>query len=123
MGLRDEIALMVQDAFATALDNIPVEATYQYQDGTEVYDPDTGTTTGGTVSVTGVRMMLAGYHSRDIDGDKIRPKDKKALIPSLNLPGVTCAEDHVISLSDGDWIVKAARIDPAGAMWTLQIRK
>jgi len=129
MGMREEIQAELAETFddpdglADAVK--PVEGSRK---STPAYDPSTGTTTGGTITYTG-RGTFGSYLAKEIDGSLIQTTDEKLLIlqnelfiSAAGLPTTTPAEPKL-----GD-IIAAKRVlnvsqDPAGATWTVQLRK
>lgn len=129
MGMRDEIQSELAAAFDDAdelADAVkPVEGTRKT---TPVYDPATGTSSGGTLSYTG-RGIFGSYNAREIDGTLIQASDERLLILQSELhvavdgqPTVEPAAPAVGDMITGKRVQTVGQ-DPAGATWVLQLRK
>lgn len=129
MGMREEL----QAELAEALDDpdglgdavSPVEGSRK---SSPVYDPSTGTTTGGTVTYTG-RGVFGSYLGKEIDGSLIQTTDVKLLILQnelfVSIAGATTptsAEPKIGDTVGGQRVLNVSQ-DPAGATWTVQLRK
>lgn len=126
MGLRDVFAGGV-DAIFAALDDVPVSVIYKSI--TETYNPATRITTYASASVT-VYAILDEYSDVELrfserltDDKTVLSTDKKAMIKAEDLLSITPKALDTITINSVAWQVKASKIDPAGAMWTFQIRK
>jgi len=119
MGMKEDIQTFVKDGLLT-LGNLQSTVTY-YASGTPSYNATTGAV---TVSQTAYSILatLVRYRKEEIDGDAIRVEDKKALIAALNLPVTPTLNDTLVDGAN-TWIVVGANIDPAGALWILQLRR
>lgn len=119
MGLKETIQQAVKGGLA-GLGNLQGSVTYRAA-GNPVYNATTGATalamTDYTVPATFVR-----YRKEDIDGDAIRPEDQKCLIGATHLTVTPTLNDTIV---DGatTWIVQGGQIDPAGALWVIQVRR
>jgi hypothetical protein len=129
MGMREELQAELAEAFddpAGLGDAIkPVEGSRK---SSPVYDPSTGTTTGGTVTYSG-RGMFGSYLAKEIDGSLIQTTDEKLLILQSELfvsvggaPTPTPAEPKIGDTLGGKRVLNVSQ-DPAEATWTVQLRK
>jgi hypothetical protein len=129
MGMREEIQAELAEAFddpdglADAVK--PVEGSRK---STPVYDPSTGTTTGGTITYTG-RGVFGSYLAKEIDGSLIQTTDEKLLILQSELfvsvdgaPKPPPAEPKIGDTVGGKRVLNVSQ-DPAEATWTVQLRK
>jgi len=126
MGMRQVFADGVSAIFS-ALGDIVESATYKSI--TETYDATTRVVTKSTTSVT-VDVILDEYSAvelrfaeRLVDDQSVIPGDKKALIKGSDLSSITPKVNDEITINSVDWQVKAIKQDPAGAMYTFQIRR
>jgi hypothetical protein len=126
MGMREELQAELAEAFDDP-DGLgdavkPVEGS---RTSSPVYDPSTGTTTGGTVTYTG-RGVFGGYLAKEIDGSLIQTTDVKLLILQNELVTTVAGVTSPVEPKVGDKIVARRVInvgqDAAGATWTLQLR-
>lgn len=126
MGLRDVFAGGVSSIFS-AFDDVPVSVTYTSR--AESYDPATRVVTVSSTALT-VDAILDEYSAVELrfserlnDDQTILGTDKKAMIKAEDLSSITPKVLDTITISGVAWQVKAMKIDPAGAMWTFQIRR
>lgn len=122
MGLAEAIQQAVASGF-TALDNLRKSCNY-HSTGIVKYDSSSGsyTETGGT-DQPNLLVVFSSYSSEEIDGETIQKEDKKGLIPSLSLTINPKLADYLIEDEAGiRWDVKNFKVDPATALWTLQLR-
>jgi hypothetical protein len=129
MGMREEIQAELAEAFDDP-DGLgdavkPVEGSRK---SSPVYDPSTGTTTGGTVIYTG-RGVFGSYLAKEIDGSLIQTTDVKLLILQnelfvsvAGLPTSTSAEPKIGDTVAGKRVLNVSQ-DPAASTWTVQLRK
>lgn len=126
MGLSDVFASGV-DAIFTALGDIPVSVTYKSLVAT--YNPATRVTTFASASVS-TYAVLDEYGAVELrfaerlsDDQTIIGTDKKCMIKASALSAITPRTLDTITINSVAWQVKAIKIDPAGAMYTFQIRR
>jgi len=126
MGMRQVFADGVSTIFS-ALGDIVQSATYKSI--TETYDASTRVVTKSTTSVT-IDVILDEYSATELrfserlnDDQSLIPGDKKAMVKGSDLSSVTPKVNDEITIDSVDWQVKAMKIDPAGAMYTFQIRR
>jgi hypothetical protein len=129
MGMREELQAELAEAFDDP-DGLgdavkPVEGSRK---SSPVYDPSTGTTTGGMVTYAG-RGVFGSYLAKEIDGSLIQTTDVKLLILQnelfvsvAGLPTSTSAEPKIGDVIGGKRVLNVGQ-DPAGATWTVQLRK
>lgn len=131
MSLKDAFQKAAQTAFVAA-GNVPTEVRY------DSYVTAVNNTSTGVVEPQYDRYMVSfvfeAYADHHIDGNRtvygdtrrIMAGDKKAIIPSLNLPVTPTVRDRMAVLEDGVWrkhTVEDKNIDPAGALWELRVRR
>jgi hypothetical protein len=93
-----------------------------------IYDPATGKNTSATTTYAG-RGVFGSYLSKEIDGSLIQTTDEKLLILQnelfVSVAGVTTTtrtEPRIGDLIGGKRALNVSQ-DPAGATWTVQLRK
>lgn len=118
MGLRTTIDKAVGTAFKAAGD-IPIAVTYN-SITIGAYNPATGTTSTTTASHP-VEAIRDDYKAYEIDGEAIKPFDKRILIRQSKLPVTPKLTDTVV-IDAVTWNVVNFEQDPAGATWILQLR-
>jgi hypothetical protein len=121
MSLKDTIQDAVESAFE-ALDDVPESCTYT-QTTSSTYAPATGVDTPATNTQTGVPVVFDVYSTRDIDGERIRASDQKALIAANDIVVTPKVEDTITRADGTIWTVEEVATDPATAMWELRVRK
>lgn len=117
MGLRDDVQADIAEAFdddlADAVTNFAASRTVIG----DTLDPVTGTYTKTTTAYDG-RGVFGAYAAHEIDGQHIQRADVK-LTALQNEVTDTPAIDDII---DGYAVINVAH-DPAGAAWSLQLRR
>lgn len=121
MGLRGAFG-SVATAVVRAFGDVAVEAAY-WSHASTVVDTSTGAATSIFATVPGVRMIVAGFTAKEIDGQVIRKTDQKGLVPAPNLPGVRPKESDRLVIGSATWQVMGVKTDPAEALWQLHLRK
>lgn len=128
MGMREEIQAEMAEAFddpdglADAVK--PVIGARMVQGE---YDPDTGTAPEVTTTYIG-RGVFGSYLSKEIDGSLIRTTDVKlTLLQNELLIALEGAPTTVIAVPEIGDVIGGQRVlnvgqDPAGAIWTIQLR-
>jgi len=87
------------------------------------YNTSAGVDTAVYATVAGVTVIFDSFELSQIDGIHIQPEDKKAFIPAKAISAVTPkAADRIIQ-SGVVWNVVNMKVDPAGALHVLQVRK
>lgn len=119
MGLKDQIQQAVRSGLA-ALGDLQESLTYRAA-GVPSYNATTGAPSVGTTDHA-VRGTFVRYRRDEIDGDAIRREDQKCLIGATSLPVTPTLNDTIVRGSE-TWAVVGIAIDPAGALWTLQVRR
>lgn len=119
MGIRESI----QKAVAGGLDALGnLQDTIQYNSaGTTTYNATTGSSTTPMTTQT-VKGQFVRYKMKEIDGDAIRIEDQKCLIGATVLTVEPTLND-TITRGSQLWVVQGATIDPAGALWVIQVRR
>ena len=67
-------------------------------------------------------IVFTSYEKKDIDGQTIHKEDKKALITALDVSFTPKDTDYIMQ-GLIRWEVKDIGIDPADALWILQVRE
>ncbi|MCF5715165.1 hypothetical protein I9H06_16385 [Pseudomonas tremae] len=129
MGMREEIQAELAEAFddpdglADAV--AKVEGTRKLA---AVYNPATGETSAGSLSYMG-RGVFSSYLAREVDGSLIQALDEKLLtlqnelfVSEGGLATAVKAEPLIGDLIGGKRVLNVGH-DPAGATWTIQLRK
>lgn len=119
MGLKETIQRAAQTAIE-ATGNIPVASTY-ISKGVPSYDAETGEVIE-VVNTQTVNVIVETYKSKEVDGVNIKDKDRKLLIAKLDLT-VTPAEDDSVVMNGNKWNIITFEIDPAEALWVIQVRR
>ena len=123
MGLAGQIQSAISSGFK-AFDDIRKSCTYHSM-GTISHDPSTSPPTEvetGGLDYTETLIIFTSYKLQDVDGSNIDINDKKALIVKSDYDFVPKKTDYILDGTDR-WDVESIKIDPAEAMWVLQIRK
>jgi hypothetical protein len=116
MGLRDDLSADIAAAFDSDLADAVRPFTASHP-GQSAYDPSTGTMTATDEPYTG-RGVFSGYRLDQIDGALIQSTDLQLLALQSE---VTRAPEMGDTL-DGMQVVRVSQ-DPAGATWSVQLRK
>jgi len=88
-----------------------------------VYDPTAGTTAETTEEAT-VKAILQPYSEREIDGDRIRIGDRRAIIKRSELKGISeFSQQDTLTIGTERWQFIDPGYDPADAVLKGQIRK
>jgi hypothetical protein len=93
------------------------------------YKTESGPATGlvsGCVAYATVNALFVDYRSQDIDGSAVVLGDEKAFVRSSDLVGVypPGAGDYLTEAVSGlRRLVVAARQDPTGSVWVMQVRR
>ena len=121
MGLRETIQAAANSAIK-ATGNIAVSTTYQSFAST-TYNASSGVQVTTRSTTGNVSVIFDAFRLEQIDGQNIKPEDKKALVAQKQIPGVTPGVNDRITEGTTIWEVQGVRVDPAGALWELQVRK
>jgi hypothetical protein len=81
---------------------------------------------GGCVAYGTVNALFVDYRSQDIDGSSVVVGDEKAFVRGAELAGVYPpgpGDFLTESVSGLRRLVVAARLDPTGAVWVMQVRR
>jgi hypothetical protein len=122
MGLKDAFQEAAQ-TIITAFDNIPVTATYTSV-GSITYSATAGAVSL-TTTMSAVTVVFVAYQQTEIDNLNVMPYDKKALIAELDLDALSITPNITDKIIYGGevWQVIDKKIDPAEALWQLQVRQ
>jgi len=123
MGLTQVLQKATQAAFK-AIGDIPLICTY-YSKGTSTYNTTTGLYTSTDPPYPGLSILFEDYTAKEIDdaGGVILSTDQKASIPNLNLTPTPKITDYITDSNSQKWTVEDVRIDPARALWIMQVRR
>ncbi len=121
MGLREALQAAAGAAIK-ATGNIAVSTTYQAFVST-TYNASAGTQTVTRTTTGNVNVIFDAFRLDQIDGAKIKPEDKLALVAQTQISGTTPGINDRISEGSTIWEVQSVKVDPAGALWTLHVRK
>lgn len=129
MGMREELQADLAEAFDDEDglgDAVKPVAGSRKEAG--VYDPATGKNVSTTTTYIG-RGVFGSYLSKEVDGSLIQTTDEKLLILQnelfVTLAGVatsTAAQPKIGDLISDKRALNVSQ-DPAGATWTVQLRK
>lgn len=128
MGLKATIQAATVSAIA-AIGDLANVAGITYKQLTESeYNPTTGTTDKKILLYKNVTVTFVDFDRRLIDGVNIRPNDQRALIAGSTISFVPEAGGDELEFTNSRnrvevWEVINVEIDPAGALYDLQIRK
>lgn len=134
MGLKDTLRKVAATAVAVTGD-LSKQGAVTYKQLVEAeYDPSAGQTVSNINVYTGLTLTLVDFDRALIDGENIRPTDQRALLPRLD--PVSKIDIGFVPDNTGDsieftnesnrlevWDVVNVKVDPAGALFDLQIRK
>lgn len=122
MGLSDAFKTAAEQVVA-AFGDVAVSTNY-HSHTTTSYSVTAGTDTTTYSTKAGVTVIFDEFRIAEIDGKAVKPEDKKALVPAKSISGVTPGvNDQVVTDGSVAWEVVNVRSDPAGALWTLQVRR
>lgn len=129
MGMREEIQAELAEAFDDP-DGL-ADAVAKVEGARKlaaVYNPATGKTSAGSLSYMG-RGVFSSYLAKEVDGSLIQAFDEKLLIlqnelfvSEGGLATALKAEPLIGDLIGGKRVLNVGH-DPAGATWTIQLRK
>ena len=132
MSLLTDIQAAVADGFS-ALDDLPVEVTYVQPDVSATYDAATDAYTGTDTETTIPKALLLSFSTKErlnslqlssgTPGKEIRETDRKLVFEAASVSSLTPDTSGQVVISSVTWSVVSVHQDPAGATWTLQIRK
>lgn len=129
MGMREELQADLADAFSDE-DGLAdaVKPVAGSRKEAVIYDPGTGKTISTVTTYIG-RGVFGSYLSKEVDGSMIQTTDEKLLILQnelfVSIAGLvtaTAAEPKIGDLIGGKRALNVSQ-DPAGATWTVQLRK
>ena len=132
MGFREMAANIAVTAFNT-FGNVQQACTYRSKtSASPTYTPSSGEVVDTYTDIP-TTMIFTSFRSDEISNpgsnitnedtlNEIRKTDMKAIVPSRRLP-VTPKMNDIVILSSESWEVISVKQDPAGALWTFQLRK
>lgn len=117
MSIKTTLVSAANTAF-TVLDSLVKSGTYKAVD-------DTGFTE--TVSEYPVRIIFDSFSERDVQTLKlaklVQPTDVKGLVLGSVMPVEKVRTTDIIIVDDSEYSVVSYDVDPAGAMYTLLLRR
>jgi len=119
MGLKEAFQKAAAAAF-NAAGNVKIAITYSSVPN-PTYVPATGVVTEAETDYS-VNAIREEYKSKEIDNVNIKPKDIKFLILYEDLTIILSTKDYV-TIGATRWNVVDWEIDPADALWTIQVRQ
>lgn len=129
MGLRE----IVQAAASTAIGavgNIAIASTYVSVENESAYDPGSDIVQIQGTEYEDIPIIYTDFTDEELqEGDDIQSTDQKVLIAANDL--VTSASvkitpvvgDRIHKTATDHWRVQSKNVDPADALWILQIRQ
>lgn len=122
MSLKQEVELTFEAALRDLGDIIEL-ITYR-STGSTVYDPTTGTSSGGPTTIPNVRGLFTMFPVSEVDNVNVLRQDRKAIIAATDLGTVVPEPDDTISRANGEtFTVKGIFGDSAQVAWVLQVRR
>lgn len=103
-------------------DGLAPARTYQ-RVTSSTYDPATGSVADAVTPYADIPMVLARYESSEIDGDKIKVNDQKAIIAALDLPVTPQIQDRIVQADGRVFHIESVGGVPGESVWILQIRE
>ena len=121
MSLRDSFKAGAK-AVVEALGDVAVSSNYLAL-ATTSYDASAGTPSNSYATSAGVSVVFSVFRLVEVDGELVKPEDKRALIAAKSISGVTPSVNDRIVHDGQTWDVQRVESDPAEALWTLQVRR
>lgn len=121
-GLRGVIQKVVSTAIA-AVGDLAISVTYIATEKQTLYNPTLDKIQLEGTEYPNLAVVFAEFSSKEINGEKVRATDQKALIAFLDLPVTPKIGDRIHKSTIDHWQVQDKDIDPADGLWILQIRK
>ena len=87
------------------------------------YDPATGTVAAFNPTPEDVKVILVDYSQDEIDERSIMRGDQRALIDSSAVSGAAITTKNKLRIQGTDLDIVSVEVDPAGAVYVLQIRQ
>ncbi len=119
MGLREAFQKAAAVAF-NAAGNVKTSVVYSSNPNPS-YNTATGKVTEGATNHT-IDAIREDYKFDDVDNVNIKPEDIKLLVLYSEL-SILLAEKDYVTMNGTRWNVVNWQIDPANAVWTIQIRQ
>ncbi len=121
MGLRDTFKNAAK-SIVTAFGDVGVSTVYA-QFSSATYNASAGSVGETFASTAGVIVIIETFTAAQIDGQNVQPNDKKVLIPAKNISGIVPKPADRVHVSTDVWNVVDVKVDPAEALWELQVRR
>ena len=124
MALKSNVQNIVGSVW-TVLDDLRETVTYKvYASDNGDYNDTTGvvTRTETTETLT-TQAVFTRYLKREIDGQAIRPDDRKVLIPNAKISAEPKVNDRITRADGTTWEVQEIQKDPLEALWVLKVRQ
>ncbi len=122
MTLTETIARGVETAFSAAGDLVAL-GTYVARAGASVYDPVADTYTGGSVTVTNVRMIRTALSDEEREASPVTVSDVKVLVPAVDLPGHRPGERDTFTIQNIGYNVLRIKAVPGDSLWIIFARE
>lgn len=118
-----KIVLKAFQATGKAVKGATTTVVYTNNQGEGAYDPVSGTWSGGQQNFTLTPVIRTGFSEKEVDGDRIRLKDVKLLVPAI-LVTFTHDISDTAALDGENWEVVKTWVDPTQTgLWIFQLRK
>lgn len=90
--------------------DITSAVTYHYTDSQPVYNPATGVITrSDQQTFSNVPAIFVGFRQEEIDGERVRPEDKKCLIQYKDVPIRPKLDDYMTTINGDIEIIQVRR--------------
>lgn len=125
MGLGD-LLRSGADALAAVSGNIVWVVIYHSASaGGTSYEASSDRHSRPSTSYPGTKLRLGSFAAREVDGETVKPGDRRALILPRVLPsGVNPKHtDWVVDASGIRWEIKSVASDPSDSVWVLHLRR
>ena len=119
MGLKEAFQKAAEAAF-NAAGNVKTSIVYS-SNPNPVYNTGTGVVTESATNYT-VNAIREDYKFNDVDNINIKPEDIKLLVLYSEL-SILLAEKDYVTMNATRWNVVNWQLDPADAVWTIQVRQ
>lgn len=122
MGLKSVIQNAVNTAFS-AVGDLAEVVTINYKSSDRAYNATTGALADTPTTHAVAKAVFSKYRFHEIDNRTIFAKDRRCSFPVTLLSVTPRPNTDTLTDSSGTlWQIIDARMDPAKAMWVLQLR-
>jgi len=129
MGLRETIQTVASTAIG-AVGNIAVISTYVSVTNESAYDPGSDIAQIQGTEYVDIPIVYTDFTDEELqEGEDIQSTDQKVLIAANDLVTSTSVKvtpvvgDRIHKTAIDHWRVQSKNIDPADALWILQVRQ